>query len=267
MKNFFLINIFLFAIISIEVTFAISYTAHEHRFYQAQAKFIKSNWKKIIKNESVPLVNIDQLLDSVEDLDKKTELFINCRKSKNCSESLSKLSSTFEKIEGDTFLILSKLGGIKLSVIEKNRNRYPLFIKKISDLNHLLYKARTSINSFYISVEESMNSRFSPPFENIIPDLRTLSENISFQAKSVPQIMMNKNVKELLILGENEFVRHLSGSINDIPIEKYHQLDKIFNVMNRDLQKNTGLISPSSKNTLVQIHSRWNAILKIVKRK
>ncbi len=267
MKFFFQITFFLFIVMSIDVTLALSYTAHEHRFYQAQAKFIKSNWKKIIKNESAPLVSIDQLLDSAADLDKKTQHFINCRKSKNCRESLSKLTSAFEKIEADTFLILSKLGGVKLSVIEKNQNRYPLFIKKISDLNHLLYKARTSINSFYISAEESMNSSFAPPFEKIIPDLETLSENISFQAKSVPQIMMNENVKELLILGENEFIRHLSSSISDTPIEKYHQLDKVFNVMNRDLQKNTGLISPSSKNTLVQIHSRWNAILKIVKRK
>ena len=56
----------LFSLFTFLLHYALNYTPHEQRFYKTQAKYIKSNWKKIIKNESeafVEVIDVSKLIE------------------------------------------------------------------------------------------------------------------------------------------------------------------------------------------------------------
>ena len=242
-----------------------SYTPHEMRFYKAQANFIKGNWKKIIRNESAQMIETKHFVQTGSSLPALIKKIKNCSSIDICKNDLIKLTERLQKIENESLTILSSLAALELSVIEKNPTKYTLFIKHITDINHVLSESRLLINQ--INISSKMISPVESKVEEGLTDLISITENLSFQIKTLPQVLINDDVKTILTLGESEFVNHLESSITDLPISRFHELDKVFNVMNRDLQKNKTLISSNSRNVLLQIHQRWNAILKIVKRK
>ena len=251
------------------ILFVISFNAypnfskHESRFYQAQAIFIKENWKKIIENESDRLVNTGPIVNDVDRLKKEYVKLKKCNDKTNCfMDCLKKMREVLNNLELQSLNILSSLGGINLSRIEKSPTRYTLLIKSLADINQTITELKILINGKLSDEKFSLTDK-----ENDLSDLITLSENLHFLIKTVPQTMFKEKAKNLLILGENEFINQLSISISKMEIKNFHNLDKIFNTINRDLQKGENLVSMSSKSTLRQIHQRWNAILKIVKRK
>ena len=241
-----------------------NYSANEKRFYTAQVKFIKSNWGKLIKNESHELIDISNLTKFRGSLKLVIEEISNCRENRDCLKNLKIASSKLSEIENYTFLALSNMGALNISVIEKNPNKYPLFIKKLTDINHSLSENKIYLNEvlqkYLISSQKLMT-------QQDLKDLILLLNKLLFQISSLPQTLLNEDAKSLLTLGESEFINQLKPSILNISMGKFHELDKVFNLMNRDLQKNQDLISSNSRSLLMQIHRRWNAILKIVKRK
>ena len=242
-----------------------SFTPHEARFYKTQVNFIKNNWNKIIENESIEILDTKSLVSSASSLDKEIEQISICQSSDECIYGLKSLSSTLDQIENECFKLLTKLGALTLSTIEKSTHRYTIFIKRLTDINHNISENKFLINEILNKQSELRSTNYD--LKANIKDLTVVSERLSFQIVTIPQIFLNNKVQDLLILGDNEFIKYLNENINNVSIDKFHELDIVFNVMNRDLQKRQELISSQSKSILLQVHQRWNAILKIIKRK
>ena len=98
-------------------------------------------------------------------------------------------------------------------------------------------------------------------------DFGDLVDRLDHLVDTFPQITLKSEMKDLLSLGQTEFINTLSENISDTMIGNYHKMDIVFNSINRDLLKTENLLSAGSKGHLIRIHQRWNAILKIVKRK
>ena len=242
-----------------------NYTPHEKRFYKAQVSFIKKNWHKLVKNESEEIVETDKLISIGKNLKSKVISLNKCEDIYSCKDDLISLRSILQKIETECLMILSKLGALKISTIEKNPTKYTQFIKKITDINHSLAENQIQINEIFYQKDNSTLSKTNLSVS--LKDILLVSENLTFQIQTIPQVLMYEKVKNLLIMGNSEFIENLTDSISQNEMGHFHELDKVFNVMNRDMQKNKELLSSSSRSILLQIHQRWNAILKIVKRK
>lgn len=240
-----------------------AFTPHEEKFYQVQYSFIKKNWQKLIKNESVILIDTESLLSKAKSLNFKIQTIKPCKEVSECKDAITSLKIILQEIESECLLILSKLAILEISTIEKNPTKYTEFIKRISDIGHILSKNQIQIIEIFIQQDESNQTKNEPLVS--LNDLILISENLYFQLQSIPQILLNEKVQNILILGSNEFIENLSETINQKKIGEFHELDKIFNVINRDLLKNQDYLSASSKSILLEIHQRWNAILKIIK--
>ena len=241
-----------------------AYTPHEERFYKTQVSFIKKNWEKVLRNESQEFVDTQKLVSISDNLSGKIQKVKTCSSLNACNKEIIDLKASLSNIETECINLLTKLGGLTLSTVQKSTHHYTLFIKRVTDINHNLSEIKFLLNDLY-NVEENKPGAASNTTE--INDLIAISERLVFQITTLPQILINKKAQDLLILGNSEFVQHLDPKIQNVPISKFHELDIVFNLMNRDLQKGQELISSKSKSILLQIHQRWNAILKIIKRK
>ena len=242
-----------------------AYTPHEERFYKTQVDFIKKNWIKVIKNESQELVSTKKLVEISDKLSSTIEKVRGCSSLGACNKEIEALKAKLNNVEIECINLLSKLGGLTLSTVQKSTHRYTLFIKRVTDINHNLSEIKFSLNDLRSTSTE--NTRGATSSSTDINDLVAISERLVFQISTLPHIFINQKAQDLLTLGNSEFVQHLESDIQNVPVGKFHELDVVFNLMNRDLQKGQELISSRSKSILLQIHQRWNAILKIIKRK
>ena len=241
------------------------YTKHEKRFYENQIKFIKKSWAKLIKNESEEFVDTSTLIKKTKDLKTGFKSLKKCKEAQDCEITISSLLARLSEIENECLKVLTGIGELELSIIEKYPNRYTAFIKKISDIINNISMAKN------LALEKSRNKLQGKNWQEIVEksseDLILHLDNLHFQINSIPQITIKKSVSELLNLGQTEYISQLDDELTTSSDAKFHSLDKTFNGMNRDLLKSNDLLSSGSKSYLLQIHQRWNAILKIVKKK
>ena len=263
--NSLLLFISIFSAIFLGQAFAVNYTPHEKNFYKTQIRSIKKSWQNLIKNESIIMLDTDSLLKKGRFFLNYEKEFKNCQSWKDYEVLTSKLSQDLAEIERESFDLLSKLNQVSLDQVEKAPTTYTLFVKRISEINQKI----SEIRLFTIDLSDKKDTTSSWQMIKIqnSADFGDLVDRLDHLVDTFPQITLKSEMKDLLSLGQTEFINTLSENISDTMIGNYHKMDIVFNSINRDLLKTENLLSAGSKGHLIRIHQRWNAILKIVKRK
>ena len=228
-------------------------------------RFIKNSWEDLIKNESRIFLNTDSLLKKGRRIFKYEKQIKTCQSWKDYTKIITKLDLDLAEIERESYLLLSTINKIDLDKIEKTPSIYTLFIKRISEINQKI----SEIRIYTLNLNEKKETVLSWQImrEKYSADMVDLIDRLHHLVDTFPQITLKTNVKSLLSLGQTEFINTLSEDISETMIGNYHKMDIVFNSVNRDLLKTENLLSNGSKGHLLRIHQRWNAILKIIKRK
>lgn len=240
-----------------------AYSMQEQRFFTSQVDSIKSEWHKIQQNESAKFINLADISSNSTQLISTQQKIKNCSTNDVCLAEVNKLLGILKSIENQCIKKFEEIGFLTIKDIEKNNFHYTKVIKNISDMINII-----SENQIYLFEILKNFSDFNnqSTFASYQSDLLLKLDKLIFKIDGLGNLLLKKEVENLLVLGKREFIDLLKRNISEIKIEELHELDKIFNVINRDLLKNEVSLSSSSKNIMMIIHQRWNSILKIVKR-